>query len=86
MECCSALHGGQNHSLNWTWWHIATISALGMLRQEDEEFNDSLGYSAMTILTIAISKFYAEKEEKSLEQKPRKQKANSQKGLFGPNF
>lgn len=58
-----------------------------MLRQEDEEFNDSLGYPAMTILTIAISKFYAEKEEeKSLEQKPRKQKANSQKGLFGPNF
>lgn len=58
-----------------------------MLRQEDEEFNDSLGYLAMTIVTIAISKFYAEKEEEnSLEQKPRKQKANSQKGLFGPNF
>lgn len=35
-----------------------------MLRQEDEEFNDSLGYPAMTILTMAISKFYAEKEEK----------------------
>lgn len=58
-----------------------------MLRQEDEEFNDSLGYLAMTILTIATSKFYAEKEEeKSLEQKPSKQKANSEKGLFGPNF
>lgn len=56
-----------------------------MLRQEDEELNNSLGYLAMT--TIAISKFYAEEEEeKSLEQKPSKQKANSQKGLFGPNF
>lgn len=44
-----------------------------MLRQEDEELNNSLGYLAMTTVTIAILKFYAEKEEeKSLEQKPSK--------------
>jgi hypothetical protein len=28
----------------WAWWDIPVISALRKLRQEDQEFQDSLGY------------------------------------------
>lgn len=47
---------GQHYFLNSTWWHIATVSALGMLRQEDKEFKDCLGYMAITTVSISTSK------------------------------
>jgi hypothetical protein len=32
-------------SLNWAWWHIPIISAVGTLRSEDHKFEERLGSS-----------------------------------------
>jgi hypothetical protein len=32
------------------WWHISVIPAFGRLKQEDHEFEDSLGYIVRTCL------------------------------------
>jgi hypothetical protein len=31
--------------INWVWWHMAVISALGRQKQEDLKIKDSMGYT-----------------------------------------
>jgi hypothetical protein len=40
----------------WTWWYTDVTPALGMLRQEDQEFESSLGYVVSSRLTWATKR------------------------------
>jgi hypothetical protein len=48
-----SFHGVRNdykEAPGWVWWHISVIPAFGRLKQEDHEFEDSLGYIVRTCL------------------------------------
>jgi uncharacterized membrane protein len=41
-------------NIEWAWWYIPVIPALGRLRQEDQELEASLDYKAKPCLTKSI--------------------------------
>jgi hypothetical protein len=48
---------------SWVWLHVPVIPAIGRLRQEDQEFKDSLGYIVRPYLKTKPERPVAQQEE-----------------------
>jgi hypothetical protein len=58
----------KDNNVSKEWWHTPVIPALGRLRQENHEFEASLGYIPSSRSTWAVNKTLSQKQTNKINQ------------------